>query len=107
MSKTFKIIGALGLLILIVFGLLFKLSPSFKKSAQIAALDKIGDVAVKRMSSNPEAKGSVAAEFINIPIQARQLADGVWQATGVANAHIMIRAMLCLIQGWPHKSPSK
>jgi len=52
-------------------------------------LDKIGDIAVKRMSENPEAKGSVAAEFINIPIVAREISENIWQATGVANAHLI------------------
>ncbi|MEP3890610.1 MAG: MBL fold metallo-hydrolase [Hellea sp.] len=89
MSKIFKYLAALILLMLIGFGLLFKFSPNFKKSAEIAALDKIGDIAVKRMSSNPSAKGSVAAEFINIPIVAREISSGIWQATGVANAHII------------------
>jgi len=90
MSKIFKWLG-LGLLIaIIVLLLIFGLSQSARKSAQIAAVDKIGDIAVKRMSENSDAKGSVAAEFINIPIEARQLSEGVWQATGVANAHVIV-----------------
>ena len=89
MSKVFKWIG-LGLLLLVIsFALIFGLSKSARKSAQIKALDKISDFAVKRMTSNPEAKGSVAADFINIPIEARELSKGLWQATGVANAHIV------------------
>ena len=89
MSKLFK--WAVIFILLIVFGfvILFKFSPSFKKSAEIKALDKIGDIAVKRMSENPEAKGSVAAEFINIPIVAREISENIWQATGVANAHLI------------------
>jgi len=89
MSKLFKWIGIIILLTVIGVFLLFKLSPSFKKSAEIRALDKIGDIAVKRMSENPEAKGSVAAEFINIPIVAREISENIWQATGVANAHLI------------------
>lgn len=89
MSKFLKY-GGLGLLfIVLIFVGLFKFSPNFKRSAEIKALDKIGDIAVKRMSENPEAKGSVAAEFINIPIEAREVAEGVWQATGVGNTHII------------------
>ena len=89
MNKLFK--WAVIFILLIVFGfvILFKFSPSFKKSAEIKALDKIGDIAVKRMSENPEAKGSVAAEFINIPIVAREISENIWQATGVANAHLI------------------
>lgn len=89
MSKILKWIGFSLLLIVLGFALIFGLSKSARKSAQIQALDKISDVAVKRMTSNPEAKGSVAADFINIPIEARELSKGVWQATGVANAHII------------------
>ncbi len=89
MNKFIKY-GGLGLLLIIlIFVGLFKFSPDFKRSAEIKALDKIGDIAVKRMSENPEAKGSVAAEFINIPIEAREISDGVWQATGVGNTHII------------------
>lgn len=68
----------------------FMVSGDARKSAQIAAVDKMGDVAAKRMASNPDAKGSVAAEFINIPIEAREIAPNVYQATGVGNAHLIV-----------------
>jgi len=89
MSKIVKWLGAIILLGLLGVWLLFKFSPDFKKSAQIAAVDKMGDIAVKRMSENPSIEGSVAAEFINIPIEAREISEGVWQATGVGNAHLI------------------
>ena len=44
------------------------------------------------MAENPEAKGSIAAEFINIPIEAREVSEGVWQATGVGNTHLITTA---------------
>jgi alkyl sulfatase BDS1-like metallo-beta-lactamase superfamily hydrolase len=86
MSRAIKwvLIGVLA--VALGLGLALK----FSKTAQIAAVDKMGDISVKRMASNPDAKGSVAAEFINIPIAAREVADGVWQATGVANAHVIV-----------------
>jgi alkyl sulfatase BDS1-like metallo-beta-lactamase superfamily hydrolase len=89
MSKFVKILAGSLCLAALGFGLLWALSPSFKKSAQIKAVDKIGDVAIKRLSENPAAEGSVAAEFINIPIEAREIASGIWQATGVGNAHVI------------------
>ena len=89
MIKALKYLIGFGLIVAIGLGLLFKFSPSFKKSAEIKALDKIGDIAAKRISENPEAEGSVAAEFINIPIKARELSDGIWQATGVGNTHLI------------------
>ena len=91
MSKLLKWVGIIILLAVIGLFLLFKFSPGFKKSAEIKALDKIGDIAVKRMSENPEAKDSVAAEFINIPIVAREISENIWQATGaVSYTHLTL-----------------
>ena len=89
MSKLMKPIAALLALSLLIFAGLYLFNGDFKKSAQIKALDKIGDVGMKRIASNPDAEGSVAAEFINIPIEAREIADNVWQATGVGNAALI------------------
>ena len=89
MIRFIKYLGIFVLALIIGVALLFKFSPSFKKSAEIKALDKIGDIATQRISSDPDAKGSVAAEFITIPIQAREISSGIWQATGVANAHLI------------------
>ncbi len=89
MSKVFKWLLIGFLVLALVFAGVFLLSPSARKSAQIKALDKIGDVAIKRMASDPSAEGSVAADFINIPIEARELSEGIFQATGVANAHLI------------------
>lgn len=74
---------------ILVLGVGFGLALKFSKTAQNAALDKISDIAVKRIAANPDAAGTVAADFINIPIEAREISDGIWQATGVANAHII------------------
>lgn len=89
MNKIVK--GALGIVLVGAIGtaLVFMVSGDARKKAQIAALDKIGDVAAKRIAENPDAEGSVAAEFINIPIKAREIAPGVFQATGVGNAQII------------------
>jgi len=89
MIKLLKWLLAVFLLIGISVGLLLKFSPSFKKTAEIRALDRIGDIATKRISENPDARGTVAAEFINIPIEAREIASGIWQATGVGNTHLI------------------
>ena len=86
--KGIKLIGYILPVILIAL-LAFNFVPGLKKKAQIAAVDKMGDIGMKRIASNPEAKGSVAAEFINIPIQAREISEGIWQATGVGNAHVI------------------
>jgi len=87
----FKLIKLFGyvLPVLLVLLLAYNHIPGLKKKVQIAAVDKMGDVGMKRIAANPDAKGSVAAEFINIPIEARQISDGIWQATGVGNAHVI------------------
>ncbi len=82
-----------GLLVLltlaVIIGLIFALSPSARKWAQLKALDKIGDAAMTNIASNPDAAGTVAADFINIPIEAREIGPDIWQATGVGNAHLI------------------
>ncbi len=87
----FKIIKLIGYIlpVLLILLLAYNHIPGLKKNVQIAAVDKIGDIGMKRIASDPDAKGSVAADFINIPIQAREISDGIWQATGVGNAHLI------------------
>ena len=77
------------LAIIVAVGLYFKFSPDARKSLEIAAVDKIGDIAVSRMNSANGEGNSVAADFINIPIEAREISDGVYQATGVGNVHLI------------------
>jgi len=89
MTKMLKKIGGVTALCLIGFVLWIVVSPNAKKNLQIKAVDKIGDIAIKRIANDPRAEGSVAAEFINIPIVAREITTGIWQATGVGNAHII------------------
>jgi len=89
MSKIIKLIGGFIAVGALILGALYIFNPDFKKSTQIKALDKIGDVAIKRMASNPDAAGSVAAEFINIPIETREISPGIWQGTGVGNANLI------------------
>jgi alkyl sulfatase BDS1-like metallo-beta-lactamase superfamily hydrolase len=90
MSRALKRFGAALLVALIGVGLVFAISKDARKGAQIAALDKIGDAATKKMSSMGDAaESSVAADFINIPIEVREISDGIFQATGVANTHLI------------------
>ena len=84
---VFTVLALLGLTGLMVG------SKNIRKSAQIQLVDKIGGIAASRMANNPQAEGSVAAEFINIPIEARNIAEGIYQATGVGNTHLITTAM--------------
>ena len=89
MTRLLKwlVLGIIGLAVII--GLIFLLSPNARKAGQLKALEKIGDAATKQISSNPDAEGTVAADFINIPIEAREIGPDIWQATGVGNAHLI------------------
>lgn len=89
MSKLIKWISLPILGLALIVGLVFVLSPKARKQAQLKALDKIGEAAMTQIASNPEAAGTVAADFINIPIMARQIGPDIWQATGVGNTHLI------------------
>lgn len=54
-------------------------------------LDTAHDVAVRRLAEPDGARGgSVAADFINIPIETVALSEGIFQVTGVANSHLIV-----------------
>ncbi|NNE58483.1 MAG: MBL fold metallo-hydrolase [Hellea sp.] len=89
MTRVLKWLIASILLFALLVGLILLVSPKARKAAQLKALDKIGDVATDKMASNPDAEGTVAADFINIPIEAREIGPDIYQATGVGNAHMI------------------
>lgn len=89
MIKAFKYTFFLILIFLMGFFLIFNFSPNFKKTVQLKLVNQIDDIASNRISSNPNAKGSVAAEFINIPIEVRKIAPDIMQITGVGNTHVI------------------
>jgi alkyl sulfatase BDS1-like metallo-beta-lactamase superfamily hydrolase len=81
-----RVLAALGLVVVVV-GVFFLFSPDARRSVELAAVEKIGEAAVARMG---ESEGNDrAADFINTPIEARQLGENIWQATGVANTHLI------------------
>jgi len=89
MIKAISYIVILLLTALMSFFLIFNFSPSFKKSVQLKIVNQIDNIASSRISNNLNAKGSVAAEFINIPIEAREIAPDIIQVTGVGNTHVI------------------
>ncbi|KAA1189642.1 MBL fold metallo-hydrolase [Pseudohalioglobus sediminis] len=58
-----------------------------KKTAQLAALDAIGDAATRRLGGemNDDATHGSAVELIRRPVEVRKLSDNVYMATGVGN----------------------
>ncbi|MEM9704730.1 MAG: MBL fold metallo-hydrolase [Pseudomonadota bacterium] len=84
-----KILLLIGLAIIGGVAFVF-FSPSAQKQLQLAAVDRIGDAAVSRMENTSDTDRSpVAAQFISIPIEAREISAGVYQATGVGNVQLI------------------
>ncbi len=82
--------GAIALVVIaLIAGAIFYFSEDARQAAKIEALDTVGDLAAGQMEKAAEGGNSVAAEFINIPIRAREISDGVFQATGVGNAQLV------------------
>ena len=55
-----------------------------KKAAQLQAVDVIGNIAMRQIPDD------VAGGFHKIPIERKELAPDVYQATGVANTHMIV-----------------
>ncbi len=86
-SRTrYRIIGALGAIVVIA-GLVLLSSRDARRSVELVAVEAIGEAALARMG---ESEGNDrAADFINTPIEVRKLGENIWQATGVANTHLI------------------
>ena len=84
----YLIFGVIGL---VVIGILtYQYSDSAKKQVQLQALDTVHDLATNRMKKQAEnGSTSVAAEFINLPIEATEVADGVFRVTGIGNIYMV------------------
>lgn len=78
------LIGGLGLIALLA-ALIWWQADRLK----LKAVGMIGEAAETQMAENPDAVGTTAAEFINIPIVAREIATNVWQVTGVGNIQMV------------------
>ena len=76
----------LALLIVTIF-LLLRFSDSTRRAVELELVDTMNDIAVQRMSS--QGSNSVAAEFVSIPIEARDIAEGIFQASGIGNTHLI------------------
>ncbi|EJW20443.1 alkyl sulfatase-like hydrolase [alpha proteobacterium IMCC14465] len=90
MGKILKFI-AIGVVGLLVVGFLtYQYSDSAKKLVQLQALDTVHDLATSRMKKQAEnGSTSVAAEFINFPIEATEVAKGVIRVTGIGNIYMV------------------
>ncbi len=73
---------------LVALGLLvFGGSEDARREATLRAAEVAGDLATRVVAAR--GAGGHAADFISIPIEARELADGVYQARGVGNVQLV------------------
>jgi alkyl sulfatase BDS1-like metallo-beta-lactamase superfamily hydrolase len=78
-----KALIALGVIV-IALGIYFSLGgEDIKKAATLKSMEVVGNIAMRSMPDD------VAGGFHQIPIEVKQLADGIYQATGIANAHMI------------------
>jgi len=83
-----RLVLGVAALVAVVAGLFLALSRNVQRAVEVRAMDAIVAAAKSRMEASEG--GSRAADFINIPIVARELAPGIHQATGVGNVHVIV-----------------
>lgn len=75
---------------LIVGVLAYQVSDRARKQMRLQALDTIHDIAAGRMKKQAEnGSTSVAAEFVNLPIEASEVSENIFRVTGVANIYMV------------------
>ena len=89
MKRTLKWVAVALIIVAIILAAVFYFSEDARQAAKIEALDTVGDLATGQMEKAASDGNSVAAEFINIPIRAREISGGIFQATGVGNTHLI------------------
>jgi len=70
-----------------VGGAVLLLSGDARRAAKLRAAEAVGDAAALALASSEG--GDRAADFISIPVEVREIAEGVYQARGVANVHLI------------------
>ena len=80
-----------GGLAVLVAGLFFANSDDARRAAELRAAELAGDVAIRVVAARSPGEGQHghSADFIQNPIEVRQLADNVYQATGVASTQLI------------------
>jgi len=84
---TIMLVVLLALTLLVYFGI--KNSDNVRRAVELKAVDTMANIGAKRMREFASEEGSVAADFINNPIEVREISAGIYQATGVANTHLI------------------
>ena len=77
-------------LVLLVGGLYLAGSDDARRMAKLRTAELAGDLAIRVVAARAPSEGAGhSADFIQIPIEVRKLADNVYQARGVANTHLI------------------
>lgn len=88
MSQQDKGFGKIVLLAVVVIavaaGLILSGDNDIKKAVTLRGMEVIGNIAVRNMPDD------VAGGFHKIPIEVRTLADNIYQASGIANTHLIV-----------------
>ena len=79
-----KIVLVLGLMLVIGAVVFLTAGEDLKKAATLKSMEVIGNIAVRSMPDD------AAGGFHKIPIEVKELAEGVYQATGIANSHMIV-----------------
>ncbi|MDG2304535.1 MAG: MBL fold metallo-hydrolase [Candidatus Binatia bacterium] len=89
-SRTGVLLGAV-LAVLAAVAALFLLSDDLRTEAKLRAGEAVGNIAQERLEGLVSESGEMerAADLINVPIEARQLTDNVYQARGVGNVQLI------------------
>ncbi len=84
------ILGPIGLAIAAVAAL-FLFSEDVRRETKLRAGEAVGNLALEMVQGRISETGEMerSADLINVPIEARQLTDHVYQARGVANVHLI------------------
>jgi alkyl sulfatase BDS1-like metallo-beta-lactamase superfamily hydrolase len=79
-----KVAILLGLIVVCVGAYLLLGGAEIKKAATLKSMEVLGNIAVRSMPDD------AAGGFHKIPIEVKQLSDGIYQATGIANTHMIV-----------------
>jgi len=84
--------GPLAIIVVVVVLVLWMFSGGdVKKEAQLKTLEVIGDIAAKKMEGDAggEVTHGSAVDMIRRPIETKEIADGIFMATGVGNTFMI------------------
>lgn len=61
--------------------------PGVRRAVELRAVEAVGEIATARLEASGDSERS--ADFINIPVEVRQIRDNIFQARGVGNTHLI------------------